>query len=78
MGEVLGALFAPDRAGPMVRVIVNDIRLPMALMVCLWHDDRRSFSARTGAHAGVFTASQVNCSAISRSSSPCPGSNRRR
>ncbi|HWH89880.1 MAG TPA: iron ABC transporter permease [Pseudomonas sp.] len=31
-GEVLGALFAPDSASPQVRVVMWDIRLPVALM----------------------------------------------
>jgi len=35
VGDVVAALFAPDRAEPMVRVIVQDIRLPMTLMAVL-------------------------------------------
>lgn len=32
LSEVLGALFAPDTAAPQVRVVMWDIRLPVALM----------------------------------------------
>ncbi|QXI18525.1 FecCD family ABC transporter permease [Pseudomonas hamedanensis] len=32
LGEVLGALFSPDSASPQVRVVMWDIRLPVALM----------------------------------------------
>jgi len=32
LGEVLGALFSPDSAEPQVRVVMWDIRLPVALM----------------------------------------------
>jgi iron complex transport system permease protein len=35
VGDVLSALFTPDRSDPMVRVIVHDIRLPMTLMAML-------------------------------------------
>lgn len=35
VGDVLGALFVPEHASPMVRVIVHDIRLPMTLMAIL-------------------------------------------
>lgn len=33
LSEVLGALFSPDSAAPQVRVVMWDIRLPVALMV---------------------------------------------
>lgn len=32
LGEVIGALFSPDSASPQVRVVMWDIRLPVALM----------------------------------------------
>ena len=32
LDEVLGALFSPDSASPQVRVVMWDIRLPVALM----------------------------------------------
>ncbi len=35
VGDVVMALFSPDSAAPMVRIIVHDIRLPMTLMAVL-------------------------------------------